>query len=77
MIESLAIQDSKREGRKEAKMEDARSFYANGVSVEIIAKSLGMTIEQVKDIVKDSVQKEAQKAGLFMEWKRQKAYEFR
>ncbi len=59
MIESLAIQDSKREGRKEAKMEDARSFYANGVSVEIIAKSLGMTIEQVKDIVKDSVQKEA------------------
>ena len=63
MIESLVIQDSKRAGRKEgraeAKMEDARSFYANGVSVEIIAKSLGMTIEQVEDIVKDSIKKEA------------------
>ncbi len=31
--------------------EDARSFYANGVSVELIAKSLGMTIEQVEEIV--------------------------
>ena len=57
MIESLVIQDSKREGRKEgraeAKMEAARSFYSNGVSVEIIAKSLGMTIEQVEDIVRE------------------------
>ena len=40
-------------------MEDARNLYSNGVSVEIIAKSLGMTIEQVEDIVKDSIQNEA------------------
>ena len=67
MIESLAIQDSKREGRKEGiaegrqekAIEDAKSFYANGVSVELIAKSLQMTVEQVENIVKDTIQKEA------------------
>ena len=32
-------------------IEDARSFYANGASIELIAKSLGMTEEQVKEIV--------------------------
>lgn len=41
------------EGTHTAKIEDARSFYANGVSIELIAKSLGMTIEQVKEIVSD------------------------
>ena len=46
-------------GEQKKAVEVARSFYANGVSVEIIAKSLGMTIEQVEDIVKDSIQKEA------------------
>ena len=40
-------------GRQEKAKEDARSFYANGVSVELIAKSLNMTIEQVKEIVSD------------------------
>ena len=39
---------------KEAKaIEDAKSFYANGVSIELIAKSLNMTIEHVKEIVCD------------------------
>ena len=39
---------------KEAKaIEDAKSFYANGASIELIAKSLNMTIEQVKEIVCD------------------------
>lgn len=39
---------------KEAKaVEDARSFYSNGASIELIAKSLNMTIERVKEIVKD------------------------
>ena len=33
--------------------EDARSFYANGVSIEIIAKSLHMTEEQVREIVNE------------------------
>ena len=46
-------------GEQKKAVEAARSFYANGASIELIAKSLGMTIEQVKDIVKDSIQKEA------------------
>ena len=41
------------EGREQKAVEDARSFYANGASIELIAKSLGMTIEQVKEIVSD------------------------
>ncbi len=43
------------EGKQEKAVEDARSFYSNGVSVELIAKSLHMTIEQVKEIVQDVV----------------------
>ena len=31
--------------------EDARSFYANGASIELIAKSLHMTEDQVREIV--------------------------
>nr|MCR4733429.1 hypothetical protein [Treponema sp.] len=41
------------QGKKEKAIEDAKSFYTNGVSLEIIAKSLNMTIEQVKEIVSD------------------------
>ncbi len=51
--------DGVEDGKQEKAVEDARSFYANGASVELIAKSLGMTIEQVEDIVKDSNLKEA------------------
>ena len=51
--------DGKAAGIQQKAVEDARSFYANGVSIELIAKSLGMTIEQVEDIVKGSIQKEA------------------
>ena len=36
-------------------IEDAKSFYANGASIELIAKSLKMTEEQIKEIVKDVV----------------------
>ncbi len=39
------------EGKQQKAEEDARSFYANGASIELIAKSLGMTIEQVEEIV--------------------------
>ena len=42
-------------GKQEKAIEDARSFYANGASIELIAKSLHMTIEQVKEIVQDVV----------------------
>ena len=31
------------EGERKKAVEDAKSFYANGVPVDIIAKSLGMT----------------------------------
>ena len=43
---------AKKEGREEKAIEDARSFYANGASLELIAKSLNMPLEQVKEIVK-------------------------
>ena len=36
-------------------VEAAQNLYTNGVSVDIIAKSLGMTFEQVEDIVKENV----------------------
>ena len=36
-------------------IEAAKSFYANGVSVELIAKSLKMTEEEVWKIVKAPV----------------------
>ena len=40
----------------EDKAEDAaRNFYANGVSIEIIAKSLHMTEEQVQEIISKPV----------------------
>ncbi len=40
-------------GRQEKAVEAARSFYANGVSIELIAKSLNMQVEEVKKIVTD------------------------
>lgn len=39
------------DGQEAKAIEDAKSFYANGVSVEIIAKALNMTQEQVLQIV--------------------------
>ena len=42
------------EGAHQKAIEDARSFYANGVSLEIIAKSLNMTTEQVEKIINES-----------------------
>ena len=41
------------EAQQQKAIEDAKSFYANGVSIQVIAKSLKMTEEQVQDIVKD------------------------
>lgn len=38
-----------------SEIEDVHSFYRNGVSVEIIAKSLNMTVEQVNEILKEPV----------------------
>ena len=47
--------EGQEDGRKEKAIEDARNLYINGVSIEIIAKSLNMTIEQVNEIVKEPV----------------------
>ncbi len=44
------------EGARQKAVEDARSFYANGASLELIAKSLNMTEEQVKEIVCETAQ---------------------
>ena len=52
---SQSFREGKEEGAAEKAMEAARSFFANGVSVELIAKSLGMTEEQVREIVKEPV----------------------
>ncbi len=46
-------------GKQEKAVEDAKNFYANGASVELIAKSLKMTVEQVENIVMDDIKKEA------------------
>ena len=43
------------EGRQEKAEEAARSLYANGASIELIAKGLNITVEEVKEIVKDTV----------------------
>ena len=44
------------EGARQNAVENARSFYANGASLELIAKSLNMTEEQVKEIVFETAQ---------------------
>ena len=44
-----------KQGEQKKAEEAARSFYKNGVSIELIAKSLNMTEEQVQEIVKSTV----------------------
>ncbi len=39
------------QGIQQKAFENARSFYANGASIELIAKSLNMPIDKVKEIV--------------------------
>lgn len=50
---SEGYEDGISQGAQQKAIEDAKSFYANGASIELIAKSLGMTKEQVQEIVKD------------------------
>ena len=45
----------KEAGAEQKAVEAARNLYENGVSLEVIAKSLNMSVEQVKEIVKDLV----------------------
>lgn len=46
-------------GAQQKAIEAARSFYANGASIELIANSLNMTNEQVLEIVKTKVPAQA------------------
>ncbi len=45
------LRDGINQGKQEKAEEAARSFYANGASIELIAKSLKMTEDQVREIV--------------------------
>ena len=47
--EAAAIAEAKTEIR--VKVENAINFYKNGASLELISKSLGMSIEEVKNIL--------------------------
>lgn len=59
-IREDAIEEGREQGAQAKAVEDARSFYANGVSIDIIAKSLNMTVEQVKEIVNGESEPQAQ-----------------
>ena len=55
-IEKAYSYDAGKEaGLQEKAIEDARSFYANGASIELIAKSLHMTEEEIREIVNTPV----------------------
>ena len=41
------------DGMEKARIEDIKNFFMNGASVELIAKSTGMTIEQIEEITRD------------------------
>ena len=45
------LQQGIQQGEQKKAIEDARSFYANGASIELIANSLHMTEEEVREIV--------------------------
>ena len=45
------LRDGINQGKQEKAVEAARDFYANGASIKLIAKSLHMTEEQVREIV--------------------------
>ena len=49
--EGIAI--GMQEGAQQKALELAKSFYSNGASVELIAKSLGMPVEQVERIIEE------------------------
>ena len=53
--EEASIRGWRKEGAQEKAEEAARSFYSNGVSIELIAKSLHMTEEEVREIVNEPV----------------------
>ena len=49
------LENAEKRGMQQKAIEAAKSLYENGVSIEVIAKSLKMTIEQVQEIVKHTI----------------------
>lgn len=45
------MKDAKNEGRNETLVENAINLYKNGVSLELISKSLGLSINKLKKIL--------------------------
>ena len=39
------------DGQQQKAKENARSYYANGIPIEIIAKAQNITIEQAKELI--------------------------
>ena len=50
--EYMKKEEAFQDGMEAKAIEDARSFYENGVSIELIAKSLHMSVDQVKEIIR-------------------------
>lgn len=48
---SQSFREGKEAGLREKEVEAARNLYANDVSIEIIAKSLNMSENEVREIV--------------------------
>ena len=46
---SAGFADGKSAGITEARLEDARNFFAEGVDEEIIFRCTGITVDQIKD----------------------------
>ena len=49
-------EEAKREATQQMTIETARNFYANGASIELIAKSLKMSIEEIQKIIQEPVE---------------------
>ena len=50
-----ALKEGEEIGAQKKAEEAAKNFYANGASIELIAKSLHMTENQVRELVKETV----------------------
>ena len=50
---AIGMQQGIQQGARQKALEVAKSLYSNGVSIKLIAKSLGMTVEQVQEIIEE------------------------
>ncbi|MBR6155261.1 MAG: hypothetical protein IKQ43_12575, partial [Treponema sp.] len=49
--------DGYEEGSRQKAEEAARNLFANGVSIELISKSLNMSEDEIRELTRDIVQK--------------------